>query len=57
MCSFHVCEQGKKKKRRLIRENWLYVFVLSVCFPCGSQLGRFLRADALLASHLNSQAD
>lgn len=40
-----------------MHEDRLYESVLSVCFPCGSQLGRFLRADALLASHLSSQAD
>ena len=40
-----------------MREGCLYVCVPSVCFPCGSQLGRFLRAEALLASHLSSQAD
>lgn len=38
-------------------EKALNVSVQSVCFPRGSQLGRFLRADALLASHLSSQAD
>lgn len=40
-----------------MHEDCLYVSVRSVCFPCGSQLGRFPGADALRASHLSSQAD